>query len=163
MDAAELEETRMAFVGIWDFMGRKAPLLFSMIEALKKDRDSWKEAHEIRSKDCMHLKSKIIGFQEALAPVRTIYAEQPTPSESDEFDGGGCGLKKSDIRRMQKALLDSEPPAADAPPPRPDPTPEQYEEARGIINMIEAGGMDTALYLGSILAEKEAKAKAKEG
>lgn len=44
MDEKELEEMRMAFVGVWDFIGRTAPKLFVEIRELKKERDHWKEA-----------------------------------------------------------------------------------------------------------------------
>lgn len=38
---------------------------------------------------------------------------------------------------------------------RPDPKPEQYEEAAHIIHAINEGGMDTTLFLASILAERD--------
>ena len=35
MDAAELEETRVLFIGAWDVIGRRAPKLFAEIKRLK--------------------------------------------------------------------------------------------------------------------------------
>lgn len=46
------------------------------------------------------------------------------------------------------------------PAARPEPTKEQYEEAREYINAIEGGEMDVVLFLASVLAERDVRSNA---
>lgn len=64
-------------------------------------------------------------------------------------------MSSIDLIKQGNILLSASVVAAVA--PRPEPTAEQYEEARGIVNQIMDGGMDVVLYLASILAERDLK------
>jgi hypothetical protein len=44
IDKKEIEQLRLQFVAVWDFIGRNGPRLFAEIAELERDRDYWKEA-----------------------------------------------------------------------------------------------------------------------